>query len=165
MLICARKIDELDFDALMEIYKEGNVENGAYFFPDETPERQYVLALESFCKYLADDFFRKEDAQYWILSNSGQYLSALRLEAYEDGLLLEALETRPDCRRQGYAKKLIQSVLLQIDAGTRIYSHVSKKNAASIATHLGCRFEQYLDCVIESDGTRNDNLITVVITA
>ena len=165
MLICARNIRELDFDALMEVYEEGNAENAACFFPDETPERQHLLALQGFRQYLENVFFNQTDAQYWILTDGGRYVSALRLEAHPDGLLLEALETRPDCRRQGFAAKLIQSVLPQLSPGIRVYSHVGKSNAASIATHLACGFHKHLDYVMDPDGTRYEKEITFVVTA
>lgn len=163
MLICARNIEQLDFDALMEIYEEGNIENGAYFFPEESVEQQRILAVQAFREYLEEDFFRQKDAQYWIWTDNGRYVSALRLEAYEDGLLLEALETRPDCRKQGFAGNLIRAVLRQLSSGTRVYSHVNKKNEASIATHLACGFHKHLDYVPESDGTRYEKEITFLV--
>lgn len=165
MLICARNIEQINFDALMEIYEEGNIENGAYFFPEQSVEQQHILAVQAFRKYLEEDFFKQKDAQYWIQTDGRRYISALRLEAHAEGLLMEALETRPDCRKQGFAKKLIQAVLLRLSSGTRVYSHVSKKNAASIATHLSCGFHKYLDYVPEPDGSRYEQDITFLVRA
>ena len=79
MLICVRTFQELDFDALMQVYLEGNRENGEDLYPEETPERQMELALRDCENYLRHDFFSNKDACYWIWSEDGAYRSALRL--------------------------------------------------------------------------------------
>ena len=163
MLVQAHSIGELDFDALMEIYIEGNVENAEYLYPDETAEKGLALAIRDFDNFLREKFFTREDSQYWILAEGETYISALRFEKHQDGLLLEALETRPDRRGQGYAKKLIQDVLKELPASTKIYSHVSKRNTASLATHRSCGFVQYLDYAVESDGSISDHAVTFMI--
>ena len=164
MLICARSIDDLEFDALMEVYIEGNVENAAYFYPEISAERGLSLVIDDFRKFLCEDFFHRDNAQYWILAENGQYISALRFEKHRGGLLLEALETRPDRRGQGYAKHLIQAVLEKLASQTPIYSHVTKWNAASLATHRACGFEQLSDYVVASDGRIDHDEITFTIT-
>ena len=93
MLIQVRSFGELDFDALMEIYIEGNVENAEYLYPEETKEAGLSLAVRDFRNFLCEKFFTREAAQYWILAEGDAYISALRLEKHPDGLLLEALET------------------------------------------------------------------------
>ena len=52
MLICAGTFRELDFDSLMEVYLEGNRENGEDLYPDESQERQMELAKRDFESYL-----------------------------------------------------------------------------------------------------------------
>ena len=163
MLISADAFEKLDFAALMEIYIEGNVENGEYFWPEETPERQLVLAVEKFRSYLVDGFYGTKCGTYWIWEEDGRYISALRLEQHPDGLLMEALETRPDCRRMGYAKKLISAMLKQLPEGTRVYSHVHKKNGPSLETHRSCGFTKALDYSICSDGSVYDREVTMEI--
>jgi len=160
MLIRANSIGELDFDALMELYREGNAENAAWFYPQEPAEKRMKLAVADFHRYLCEQFFPMENAQYWIWEEDGIYLSALRLEKYQGGLLMEALETHPDHRRRGYAKKLILTVMKQLPANTTIYSRVSKRNTASLATHDSCGFAKGLDYAEEPDGTINRNTIT-----
>ena len=66
--------------------------------PDEPPERALHLAEEDSRRFL-EGFFQIPGAQYWIWEEEGRYVSCLRLKPDRDGLLLEALETRPDCRR------------------------------------------------------------------
>ena len=87
------------------------------------------------------------------------YFSALRLEPYEDGLLLEALETAPAHRRKGYAEKLIRAV--QAEFLQKIYSHVSKKNTASLAVHQKCGFRQVLDYAKYIDGSVVRSAVTL----
>ena len=164
MLICVRTFQELDFDALMQVYLEGNRENGEDLYPEETPERQMELALRGFKNYLRDDFFSNKGSCYWIWSENGAYRSALRLEPYQDGLLLEALETHPEHRRKGFAKKLISAVLEQLPAGTRVYSHISKRNTPSLASHLSCGFHKLLDYSADADGTIYDHQVTMAVT-
>ena len=164
MLICVRTFQELDFDALMQVYQEGNRENGEDLYPEETPERQLELALRDFENYLRHDFFSNKDARYWIWSEDGVYLSALRLEPYEDGLLLEALETHPEYRCRGYAKKLICAVMKQLPAGTRVYSNISKRNTPSLVTHRACGFYKLLDYSVGTDGEQYDHQVTMTVT-
>lgn len=151
MLLLATKLQELRFSQLMEVYEEGNRENGALLHP-ELPEGQQILRAEqSFYQYLQEGFFPAEGAVYAIWVENGAYVSALRLEPYEDGLLLAALETAPALRRKGYAEKLIRAVQEQFPQ--TIYSHVSKKNTASLMVHQKCGFRQVLDYAKYIDGS------------
>lgn len=163
MLISADSFDKLDFPALMEVYHEGNLENGAYFWPEEAPERQMELAVDAFREYLTDGFYGAAHGTYWIWVENGRYVSALRLEAHPDGLLLEALETRPDCRNKGWAKRLILAVLEQLPEGTRVYSHVDKENEPSLETHRSCGFSRALDYAVCSDGEICDYEVTMEV--
>ncbi len=151
MLYLATKLQELNFSQLMAVYEEGNRENGALFYP-ELPEGQQILRAEqSFYQYLREGFFPTEGAVYALWVENGKYVSALRLEPYEDGLLLEALETAPIARRKGYAEKLIRTVLDRFPQ--KIYSHVSNKNTASLSVHQKCGFRQVLDYAKYIDGS------------
>ena len=97
--IVAKKIHELAFGKLMEVYEEGNLKNGRELYPEESESRQIALAEQDFYQYLQQIFFRTPGAVYYVLEEGGRYISALRLEPYRDGMLLEALETAPNQRR------------------------------------------------------------------
>ena len=112
--IVAKKIHELAFGKLMEVYEEGNLKNGRELYPEESESRQIALAEQDFYQYLQQVFFRTTGAVYYILEEGGRYISALRLEPYRDGMLLEALETAPNQRRKGYAAKLLRAALEQV---------------------------------------------------
>lgn len=164
MLITAKSLKELSFSKLMEIYVEGNLENGTDLWP-ELPEGQRILQAEhAFYQYLQDGFFAYPDAVYCIWEAEGRYVSALRLEPYEDGLLLEALETAPRERRRGYAETLMRAVLSRWK-GMRIYSHVSKRNVPSLLVHNKCGFQRIKEYAVYVDGSVNDRCCTLVTKA
>lgn len=151
MLYLAKKLQELNFGQLMAVYEEGNRVNGALFFPELSEGQRLLQAEQSFYRYLREGFFSVSGAVYALWVENGSYVSALRLEPYEDGLLLEALETAPSERRKGYAEKLIRAVQEQFSE--KIYSHVSKKNTASLQIHQKCGFRQMLDYAKYVDGS------------
>lgn len=159
MLILATKLHELSFAALMAVYAESNRENGALMHPELSVNQQILYAEQSFYQYLRESFFLTKGAVYAIWEEGGNYISALRLERYEDGLLLEALETAPIYRRKGYAELLIRAV--QEAFPQRIYSHVSKRNAPSLKVHEKCGFYQILDYARYIDGSVARNAVTL----
>ena len=159
MLLLADKMHKLDFGKLMTVYEEGNQKTGADLHP-ELPEGQQLLSAEqAFYQYLREVFFATPGAVYAIWAENGQYLSALRLEPYEDGLLLAALETAPAYRRQGYGEKLLHAVLEAIPG--RIYSHIHRRNTPSLAIHQKCGFVQVLDYAKYIDGSISHNAVTL----
>ena len=147
MLLIAKRLEELDFPALMDIYIEGNREKA-----DEYGDGGLLQAEREFYDYLREDFFRQRDAFYAVWVEQGKYVSALRLEPYKDGWLLEALETAPADRKRGCAKELMGSVLEMMGQSV-VYSHVSKRNEASLRTHYACGFVKHLDHVVYLDGS------------
>ena len=152
MLYLAKSLRQLHFGKLMEVYIEGNLEKAA--------ETSLLQAEQDFYQYLQDCFFTTADAVYAVWMEGSEYISALRLEPYRDGLLLEALETAPKHRRQGYACKLMKAVAAEF-SGRKIYSHVSKTNAASLAAHEKCGFRKISDSATYIDGSVNDRAITL----
>jgi RimJ/RimL family protein N-acetyltransferase len=159
MLYIARRLKDLDFRQLMDIYEEGNLENAAELWPEEPQGQQLLLVEQSFHQYLRECFFSTEEALYCVWVENDRYVSALRLEPYQDGLLLEALETRPDQRRKGYAVELVKAVLSEV-GDTKIYSHVGKRNSASLKTHEKCGFRRILEHAVYADGSVMTNHCT-----
>lgn len=166
MLIVAKSLDELDFSGLMKIYIEGNREHGLEFWPEKTEEEQLLLAEQDFLHFLKERFFIKPEAVYMIWSVDGKYVSTLRLEPYQDGLLLEALETVPEERKKRYAVSLISAVQKNLGSfdGIKVYSHVSKQNVASLKTHRRCGFEICMEYTVRADGSINHNAYTLCWT-
>ena len=116
-------------------------------------------AEQDFYAYLRDVFFQTKDVKYYVLEDNGQYLSAFRIEPYQDGYLLEALETAPKHRRKGYAKQLLSEVLPKISLP--VYSHIHKQNQASLAVHRLCGFQIILDFAQYIDGTNKQDSYTL----
>lgn len=155
MLLIMKRLEELDFSALMDVYIEGNREKA-----EEYGDGGLLQAEREFFDYLREDFFRQKDAFYAVWQVAGQYVSALRLEPYGDGWLLEALETAPNHRKQGYAKALMAEVLDMMGEMV-VYSHVSKRNEASLRTHYACGFQKHLDHVVYLDGSVSNRAVTL----
>lgn len=163
MLIIAHKLSNLLFSKLMQVYQEANIENGAIRYPHLSPIRQEAAAEQDFYQYLKEVFFRQQNSFYAVWEDEGKYVAALRIEPYQDGYLLCALETDPRFRRRGYATLLMKQViayLSALDDGV-IYSHVSKRNTASLKTHNNCGFSIAADYAVYSDGSVQSNSYTL----
>jgi GNAT superfamily N-acetyltransferase len=160
MLRLIRSMKELPFGLLMEVYAESNEENGLEFWPDLSPGEQLLRAEQEFYQYLLQVFFQTDGAFYCLWEADGRPVSALRLEPYRDGLLLEALETAPEHRRRGYAAALIRAVLERYGDHT-IYSHVGKQNVASLRAHEVCGFARISEQAVYADGSVNDRSCTL----
>ena len=141
-----RITDFCDIDArkLMDVYYESNYENTDYFCPDEHDKEVAVRIVEAgFIGFLKDEFFKLNKATCWVIEENGIWISALRTCEVQTGLYyLEALETRPDCRKRGYGSSLLSSVIETMKEGGsfRLCDCVNKKNVASLKTHEKCGF-------------------------
>ena len=144
MLLQITRYADLDERMLMDLYAEGNLENTDYFFPGIKDKAEAVRKVEAgFLGFLQDEFMDRPGNTYWILEENGVWVSALRTTRIRPGLYyIEALETRPDCRRKGFAARLLTGVAetLKKDGPFRLCCCVSKKNTASLKTHLACGF-------------------------
>lgn len=150
MMLTVRSINELNFGQLMEVYIEDNLQK----------EEGLLEAEQHFWQYLREIFFKVPGAVYYIWQEAGCYVSALRLEPYRDGWLLEAMETAPDYRRNGYAEKLLRKVL-ELPDYERIYSHVHKKNIPSLKIHEKCGFCRISEQAVYIDGSVNSYACTM----
>ena len=149
------RLGDIDFGKLMELYAEGNWENAEDRYPNDDVNVAILKVEQDFYQYLRESFFDYEKAVFAVWEEQGIYLSALRLEPYADGLLLEALETHPEHRRKGYAKKLIEAVLADLRHKNIkvVYSHINKRNAASLQTHISCGFHRISEQATYIDGS------------
>ncbi len=158
MLHIAHSMAQLNFSKLMNVYIEGNRENAVDRYPD-LPEGQGILQAEQdFYQYLRYDFFSVFGAYYAVLQENGEYISALRIEPYKDGVLLTGLETSPKHRNKGYAEMLVRQALSK---EKKVYSHVGKQNAASLRVHEKCGFTRIWDRAVYIDGSVNSKCCTL----
>lgn len=155
MLTVFRSMRELRFGCLMDVYAQTNHELGGACWPEEPKCRAVALAEQDFYDYLSGCFFRTAGAVCCVWQEEGSYISALRLETWRDGMLLTALETAPEHRGRGFACALVRSVqtYLREQGPVRLYSHISKRNTASIAVHEKCGFRKIHDYAAYLDGS------------
>ena len=163
MLKLLEKMGQVNFGQLKSLYEEENRKNIPCVRSVEDLNIALMEEEQVFYLYLRDSFFQTDGALYAVWEEEGKYISALRLEPYKDGRLLEALETHPQYRRQGYAKKLVTAVLekLMKEGPTVIYSHVRKNNSASLRLHLACGFQRILEQAVYIDGSVSDRACTM----
>lgn len=137
MLVIVRSMKELRFESLAQIYGYDRWEEGRLY------------------DYLRGAFFQREGAVYCIWQEGDSYLSAMRLEPYEDGLVLAGLATAPAHRRRGHGEALIRQTLrwLAGQGRVKVYSHIHHKNRASIAVHERCGFRRVSDHAVFLDGS------------
>lgn len=157
MLEIIKLLQDLPFGELMAVYEESNRENGAERYPKLSANLQLLEAEQDFYAYL-QHFFRQADSFYVLWRVAGVLVSALRVEPYQDGWLLAALETKPTERNCGYARALVRGLLSYMYETGRLplYSHINKGNLSSQKVHLSCGFEEKFSYTVYADGTVND---------
>lgn len=138
MLHILNSLTETQERALMDIYRESNEDNVAYFYPDCRDLSEGRARVErDFCFMLREAFFGVPGNRYFVLEADGVWVSALRIYPVEDFYWLEALETHPEYRRRGYAVTLLRQTItaLAADGPVCIRDGVRKTNTASLRTH------------------------------
>ena len=153
-------ISQICFSELMRVYEEGNVDNAKIRYSNMDANAAVLQVEQDFYAYLEEVFFAAKDAKYYVLSENEKYLAALRIEPFENGVLLEGLETRPGFRCCGFAKQLVGRMLSEVDCP--VYSHVMKDNFPSLRTHYSCGFEKYSDTANMINGSINRDCFTLI---
>ncbi len=156
MLFIAKSLKELDFRRLMAVYIDGNRENAREQYSHLPPEQGIAEAEQDFYAFLHRGFFRTPGAFYAIWLEEDNYVSALRMEPYRDGWLIEAVETAPDARRRGFGTWLLRSALAYLGSG-RVYAHIGRGNEPSRRLHEGCGFRKISDLAVYIDGSVNSH--------
>ncbi len=141
MLVIHRDGSGLKYSPLMDVYSDDIKAAAEAEYPRLPFHEALFQAEQDFYAYMTRVFFQKEKAFCAVWEN---YHAALRMEPYEDGYLLTGLTTAPSARRKGYASMLLGQTLQTLPAGTKIYSHVDKSNAPSVAFHEKFGFQKEL---------------------
>lgn len=142
MLIVARDVSELRVFTLAEVYDLYSLDEGQDFYA-----------------FLKEDFFPNGICCVW--EENGRYVAALRLQPWRDGWLLEGLQTHRDHRGKGYATRLVSAALETLKM-EKVYSHIRRDNAPSIALHTACGFHKILDYATYLDGSVHPDSDTYV---
>lgn len=156
---------DFPFPALPAIYRESLLSSGAFQYPEEPQAQQELQAEADFLSYIRLDFFPRTGSLYALWEEDGTFVSAARIEPYRDGVLLSGLETAPDCRGQGFASRLLEGLLeaLQERGIPKIYSHVRKDNAPSLAVHKRRGFAVYKTAAVYLDGSADSKSYTLLL--
>lgn len=141
MLQIAKKPDDIDIDKLLKLY-------------DIKGENAQDLI-----SYITDTFFNVDGSAYYIFTDAGNYITALRTEPYQDGFLISGLHTHTSYRRQGYATLLLRTAVEELSGS--VYSHIACNNIASIRVHSLCGFKKICDYARLLDGTVSSRYITM----
>ena len=140
----AKSLDDIDFKALMELYLEGNTENGKYFSKVNglTADEGRNLSENQFKSFLEDTFFNNNSNNiYFIVKNENTYISAVRANYMSNNCYyLEGLETNPDFRHKGYATLLYDYIFKYLKATTKLFLTIAINNEFSIKTHIKSGF-------------------------
>lgn len=160
MLIICQSYCEIDIVQLLAIYQESIELNM------ETEQKSRFEVEEDFCEYLREIFFNDAGAICAIWVHDGQYVSALRLETFQDGYLVSGLETNPQARRKGFGRNLLRAVIAYVreKESCIVYAHIDKRNRGSYALHTECGFEQILDYGRLLDGSFSYQYRTLCIS-
>ena len=153
------------FSALPAIYRDSLRSSGAFQYPEEPRAQQELQAEADFLSYIRLDFFPRQGSLYALWDQDEKFISAARIEPYRDGVLLSGLETAPEQRCRGGASHLLESLLesLQEHGIRRVYSHVRKDNAPSLAVHKRCGFVIYKTTAVYLDGSADSRCYTLLL--
>jgi len=153
MLVICNSIQTLNWEAVCQIYEEGFQLRGRKAYPYLPENAQILQAQQDTYQYLRDEFYVNADSYYAFWVDADRWVSALRMRPYQDGLLLDALETAPEFRRQGFAGQLMQAVLARLPQHTKVYSRIMRRNKASVRLHLQCGFHKHRPYAVFLDGS------------
>lgn len=154
MLLIVKTMADLDFAQLFEVYRESICADGEERYPMESAGVRTLWAEQDF--YSCFEMFLKDNSAacaLWIVD--GIYYSALRLERYRDGYLLNSLETAQEARGKGYATNLLRAVVqwLKLQGETKLYSHIDNRNLPSVSVHCASGFRKIMDYAVFLDGS------------
>jgi len=155
-------LSQVQYSELMDVYEESNILAGLENYPGEDKYTSRMLAEQDYYQYLSQVFFHISGSYLVVWMEQGRYISALRLEPYQDGLLIAGIETAPAYRRRGYARRLLtETVSCFTDQRHAIlYAHIFKDNKASISLHETCGFCKFADKATFLDGTMSTQAYT-----
>ena len=159
MVKIVTKLTQLRYSDLMAVYEQSNRACAAQHYGALDANDGLIRAEQELYAYLGEIFFERSGAFVGIWEENGEYVSAVRMEPYLDGLLLNGLETAPEHRNKGYAQRLVAAVLQ--DVRLPVYSHVHKENGPSLRVHRACGFSVVGQGAIYLDGTQTDESLTL----
>ena len=153
-------IGQLKYFDIMNIYRESIIDAALKTYPNRDRNEALLLAEQDFYAYLDQVYFSRKASYMAVWEEKGRWVCALRAEPFKDGYLITGIETAMNCRRKGYAKKLL-SALICMQIGP-IYSHVFQDNKASLQLHLTVGFSIFSLNAEFSDGSVHKDAYTLI---
>ena len=138
MVAVVRKMGQVSFSDLMEIYAESNLDTAREQWPELSQAEGLCRAEMEFYQYLRQDFFTQGDSFYVLALAGKKPVAAARMERWRDGWLLEGLETHPDHRGRGYGTEVLAAAVAEVTE--TVYAHVKRSNLPSLRVHEKCGF-------------------------
>ncbi len=156
-------MDEVNINEFLEIFKESSKENALEWYPESTAEEALEKYENGFLEYMRDTFW-KEKGALALLSWKGRYVSSLRLYTKDENtFLMEALETKPDCRKKGFASEIIRRTISCLEEKydrIELISYTGKHNIASQHTHAAAGMKNIRDYWENEQGERDETQLT-----
>lgn len=165
MLLALQSPEELDIPKLLAIYRESALENCQGMFPAESFSTSLEQYEAGYAAFMREEFFVQPERFWMVETADGLWASALRLLPLEEPniWMIEALETHPDHRRQGYGAQLLTDTIQYMEENHGeiiLLSGVGKRNVASLQTHLRSGFVREKETWTE-DGETTDRQCTM----
>ncbi len=147
-------VKQLKFGQLCKVYADELIRDGRRNYPNLNANMQVLEAEQDFY-YFYKDFLEKMRGYCFVWQIDGVYQSALRIEPYQDGVILTGLQTAPESRRKGCAKALLERTLIYLSEQgiQQVYSHIRNDNLASLKLHLAAGFLKISDYAVYLDGS------------
>ena len=154
MLFVIHSFFDVDFKGIQLVYAQ-TIQDIAQ---DRYADSGGIMAISRAEEQILEDlrnFFSQKYATLYVWAPEGLPVASLRIEQFEDGLLLSCLETAPDARGKGYATTLIRHALRDLSrkGHLSVYSHIAHGNYASYHVHEANGFRVIKNSARLLDGT------------
>ncbi|MGN1028113.1 MAG: GNAT family N-acetyltransferase [Faecousia sp.] len=135
MLSQVKYVDENVTDKLFQLYKESMADMADKFSSDLEMKEAYASFLK--------DFIEHKNQLVLVENVDGEWMSGLRaVESKPGHWFIEAVETMPDHRHNGYGRMLLLDTIefLGNRNAKTLECIIADNNEASISLHSGCGF-------------------------
>ena len=155
---------ELNIGKLKHLYRQRIEEQRSLKYGNFSCSLGMLEAEQDFY-FNIDSMFNIEGSAIAVLRLNDTYISSLRLEKMDDGVLINGFETDPDYVGRGYGKLLMMRVCDDVkrNSNLQIFSHIKPDNAVSIHLHEVCGFKILHRFANLLDGSKSFDYYTWVL--
>lgn len=154
MLKEIRDISELTVSRLFSLYSESMSDLQKHFSSAAEMAQSYAAFLT--------EFVSSPDRLILIEEANGEWVSGLRaIQSAKGQWFLEAVETKPDCRKQGYGKMLLTDTISHLNTMGmyQITCQISKGNIPSQRLHSAVGFTATNEPSVDPWGNTDERTI------